>query len=31
MELNNINNKGAWSEIAAALNQNFLKILAELL
>ena len=31
MELNNINNKGSWSEIAAALNQNFLKILAELL
>ena len=31
MELNNINNRGAWSEIAAALNQNFLKILAELL
>lgn len=31
MELNNINNKGAWSDIAAALNNNFLKILAELL
>ena len=31
MELNNINNKGAWSDIAASLNQNFLKILAELL
>ena len=31
MELNNINNKGAWSDIAASLNQNFLKILVELL
>lgn len=31
MELNNIKTNGTWSVIAADLNQNFLKILTELL
>lgn len=31
MELNNIKTNGTWSAIAADLNQNFLKILTELL
>lgn len=31
MELNNIKTNGSWSVIAADLNQNFLKILTELL